>query len=133
MIDRRKFIYGCSCAFAATTLLPTSLLAGGPPRERSCKFKYGLSRDLFEALKNERFFLRDGSKRVEMTLTGIEDASAKNRRKQFSVLFKGDQGENLPEGLYELKHRRAGTVALSLQPGGDEKGGRHYRAVFCLA
>jgi hypothetical protein len=69
---------------------------------------------------------------VSIQLIQIDDAHPSAVTEQFSLVFRGPLDQALPEGLYTVRHRTAGSTTLFLQPGGHDDSYSYCEAPFNL-
>jgi hypothetical protein len=124
-MDRREFLQGGALAFATVALSPwliagTSTTGGG-----------ALGKADFEALLHTWFHVgspESGWQSVE--LVAVRDDGSNARVEQFSAVFRGAAGMELPEGLHTLVPQDGDELALFLQPTGGDAAGATFAARF---
>ena len=88
----------------------------------------------FEPLQNTIFVL--SIEEMQLPLLLSETSLLKNMapdavsRPPFSLLFRSESPQIIPQGLHQLEHPALGKIALFLVPVGGDAGGVTYEAVF---
>ena len=67
---------------------------------------------------------------IEMELIEVIDRRSTPRQEQFSLIFRAQQDEPLPQGTYRLEHDRLESGELFLVPVSKDDRGVCYQAVF---
>jgi hypothetical protein len=52
------------------------------------------------------------------------------RQERFSLLFRGEKGRLLRDGIYKFRHERMGEFDLYISPVDHDEAGVYYEAVF---
>ena len=76
--------------------------------------------------------LPDGE-RLDLFLIDVAESQAgpwHDRRRPFSVLYRGPLRRFLPQGTYELDHPGLGTLEIFIVPVRQDLDGYYYEAVF---
>jgi hypothetical protein len=93
-----------------------------------------VSAEYFSAAAGEVFDLKVGNARVAMTLTDIKPidgaSTLPSGRRPFYLIFKSALPVILPQKIYELYHRKFGTLGIFLVPVARDGNGVVYQAVF---
>jgi hypothetical protein len=90
-----------------------------------------LTRTVFEETLKTRFWLvGQGRDSYAMDLIEVSDGYSTPRQEQFSLRFRGDRNEVLPQRIYPMKHESIGEFDLFLVPIGQDESGTFYEAVF---
>ena len=85
----------------------------------------------FEALKDKTFQVFTGEgKRLNLQLDHVDDQGQSKQLEQFSLIFRGPQGQSLPQGTYQFEHRQLGHFSLFLVPTGEPENNIYYQAAF---
>jgi hypothetical protein len=123
-MQRRHFITGCSAALVATSMAPPQLWTGNAVET--------MRRAGFAKLLGSEFRLFSGLRSVgHVRLEAIDDGPDVAGLEQFTLLWKGDCAECLPEGIYTLETAGAPRLELALEPMDVPQGSR-YRSTFSL-
>ena len=69
-------------------------------------------------------------KKETVTLIEVKKLGNSGPREQFSVIFRGGQGDHLQQRTYRMEHEQLGLMDLFLVPIGPADGGMLYQAVF---
>ncbi len=89
------------------------------------------SRSAFAGCVGNTFRIRASEDRAEtVTLIEVQELRSSGPREQFSVIFRGDQGDHLPQKTYRMEHEKLGPMDLFLVPVGPDDEGMLYQAVF---
>ena len=120
MLNRRVFVKAVTAAastmvmFKAKANTLASLKTPDLISERP--FQADWNQQLFEQLQGDRVFLHDATgQRFEAQLEAVTDLGSRAKHEQFAVRFL--TFESLPEGVYQLSHRSAGSCQLFLNAG----------------
>lgn len=81
---------------------------------------------------NTKFVLTEAAEPFELELIEISEPTETARQIYFSLFFRGDKKFMLPQGTYQMKHERLGTMMLFVVPTSVEDDGFRYEAVFNL-
>jgi len=68
--------------------------------------------------------------REAVTLIDVKELGSSGPREQFSLVFRGGQGEHLRQRTYRMEHEELGLIDLFLVPIGPDDEGMRYQAVF---
>ena len=68
--------------------------------------------------------------REAVTLIEVKELGSSGPREQFSLVFRGGQGDHLPQRTYRMEHEELGRMDLFLVPIGPDDEGMRYQAVF---
>jgi hypothetical protein len=79
---------------------------------------------------NTKFALTDTAEPFELELIEISKPTETSRQIYFSLFFRGNKNFMLPQGTYQMKHERLGTMVLFIVPTSLEADGFRYEAVF---
>jgi hypothetical protein len=89
------------------------------------------SRSAFAGCVGNTFRIRASEDRAEtVTLIEVQELGSSGPREQFSVIFRGGQGDHLPQRIYRMEHEELGLMDLFLVPVGPDDEGMLYQAVF---
>ena len=89
------------------------------------------SRSAFAGCVGNTFRIRASEDRAEtVTLIEVQELGSSGPREQFSVIFRGGQGDHLPQRIYPMEHEGLGRMDLFLVPIGPDDEGMLYQAVF---
>lgn len=106
-LTRRAFLSASSVAVAATlgdvAAAPALASAGS-----------GLRRSRFAPLVGRTFVASSGTRRVRLRLAHVRDVLGAPRGSDTSFTLQFRSRRALPDGIYTVSHRRAGTHALFL-------------------
>ena len=117
MLQRRAVLAGLSGAMAAT-LVPFSAHAG--PKLTTCQ--------RYAELLGTRFrFTDDDGNRCSARLVAVDSGPNHSGLEQFSMVFEGD---DLADGLYELRGPEAGRVLVALMPSDTAGSGPVRKRVY---
>lgn len=93
-----------------------------------------LTHDDFQPYLNSSFEMTaDPTSPVVLTLVDIRPLGSKgepDRRRAFSLLFRGPREPLLSQRMYPLRHPRMGRMEVFLVPLGPDEKGMRYEAVF---
>lgn len=90
-----------------------------------------LTKTMFEATLTTRFWLVDqGREPYAMDLIEVSDGYSTPQQEQFSLRFRGDPSQVLPQRIYPMQHESIGDFDLFLVPIGRDDSGTFYEAVF---
>jgi uncharacterized protein DUF6916 len=90
-----------------------------------------LTKTIFEQNLNTKFWLCDeGAEPYAMDLIELTNGHSNPRQEQFSLRFRGDRNQVLPQRIYPMKHDSIGEFDLFLVPIARDEGGTYYEAVF---
>ncbi len=69
---------------------------------------------------------------IEVSELGSASISSDDpeKRRPFSIVFRGPNDPSLPQGIYDIEHGEMGTLSLFIVPIGPDKEGMLYHAVF---
>ncbi len=88
------------------------------------------SRSAFAGCIGNTFRICASEDRAEtVTLIEVKEGSS-GPKEQFSVIFRGGQGDYLPQRIYPMEHEGLGRMDLFLVPIGPDDQGMLYQAVF---
>ncbi len=79
---------------------------------------------------NTKFALTEAPEPFELELIEISEPTETSRQIYFSLFFRGDKNFMLPQGTYQMRHERLGTMMLFIVPTALEADGYKYEAVF---
>ena len=89
------------------------------------------SRSAFADCLGNTFRIRASEEKEEtVTLIEVKKLGNSGPREQFSVLFRGGQGDYLRQKTYRMEHEGLGRMELFLVPLGPDDQGMLYQAVF---
>ncbi len=89
------------------------------------------SRSAFAACVGNTFRIHASEDRAEaVTLIEVKKLGSSGPKEQFSVVFRGGQGDHLPQRTYRMEHDALGRMDLFLVPLGPDDQGMRYQAVF---
>jgi len=89
------------------------------------------SRSAFAECLGSGFRIRASAEREEaVTLIEVQELGSSGPGEQFSVIFRGGQGDHLPQRIYRMEHEKLGLMDLFLVPVGPDDKGMLYQAVF---
>ncbi len=66
----------------------------------------------------------------QLELVELNEARTAPDYEAFSLLFRGDASEQLPQGMYRIEHAALGAFDLFIVPVAQDQTGRYYEAVF---
>ena len=81
----------------------------------------------------ERFVLHvDESATLEAELVAAKELGegSSEQRAPFSIVFRVNEGDALPQRIYPLEHEQLGRLEIFLVPIGRDEKGTRYEAVF---
>ncbi len=92
----------------------------------------------FSPYLNQRFRIDAGSSEpLDVELIEVSELSSASissdepeKRRPFSIVFRGPNDPSLPQGIYDIEHGEMGTLSLLIVPIGPDKEGMLYHAVF---
>jgi len=94
----------------------------------------GFSKTAFESQLNTKFLIKNGAKKVTVTLTEVENFASRKHtaagKEGFSLRFRGPQATNLKQNTYLIEHKELGMFSLLLVPIGRDKRTPCYEAVI---
>ncbi len=126
-MQRRQFIAGCSAALVAAGIDPPQLWT-----TPGADARHSMSRAGFEPFVGSEFRLYADNRFVDrVRLEAIDDGPHAAGLEQFTLRWKGNCGECLPEGIYTLETSGAPSLELALEPTHSTEGPR-YRSTFNL-
>ncbi len=90
-----------------------------------------LARTSLEQNLHTQFRLCLASDRTsQLELVELNEVRTAPDYEAFSLLFRGDASEQLPQGMYRIEHAVLGTFDLFIVPVAQDQTGRYYEAVF---
>lgn len=113
MVDRRRFVTTAAAALVASgipALSPPEASAGRNRRLRASWWRDRLGASA--ELQGDHWHL--------MQIASVEESDAAPELEQFTVLFQGDVGDAVAEGIYRVKVGGA-RVKLFVQPAGADE------------
>ena len=131
MLNRRQFV----SALVSLGVLGSSWMAKAAQvirKPRRVRLDGPLSKGVFLALLHENFSLALDDHRVALRLIDVADGDGSPATEQFTLVFRGPRNLDLPDGLYTIRHRTAGSAQLFLQPGGYDDHNSFCQAPFNL-
>ncbi|WP_299493316.1 hypothetical protein [Acaryochloris sp. IP29b_bin.137] len=85
----------------------------------------------FETLKDQTLHvLTERGERLRLQLDQVEDQGRSDQLEQFSLTFRGKQGQLLDQGTYQFEHPQLGQFNLFIVPSGQSKHNAYYQATF---
>lgn len=134
MDDRRRFLVQCGLALATAGFgmdyLLDAVQAGRPVSGPAA----AMTRDRFTMLLDQWMSFSDpaSGKGMVARLIEVRDQPGTANLEQFSLQFRGRRGHRLPEGLYRVVTRSAGSFDLFIVPVRSAESTHEYRADFSL-
>ncbi len=133
MTKRRDFLLTGTAGVAAG-LLPATLLAGPRDLPAGPAGDGTLLSEHFRALVDGTFRFVDplSGASASARLSAVRDGPRHPRLDQFSLLFQGEPGAAMAEGIYRMTDPTGRATDIFVIPGTREAGADYLHAEFCI-
>ena len=126
-MTRKRFLSLLSAAFAVAAAAPSRLLATASPRI------VGFRGENFRLMEGGTFFVRGPFGEVRLVLRQVKPGPNDPSTEQFTLVFAGEAGVDLPEDTYPVIFPDQRELPLFIGPAGAASdGGSLFRADFNL-
>ena len=133
-MNKRRVFLRSGGALAMAACVPGGLSAASAALTdvREARFPPRLSKDAFDVLVGQAFFIHSDGGGVAARLSEVKGYDRTANHEQFTAIFTGEGLQALPARSYVLEHDTAGLIPLYLEPSSAAGSAFAYRADFSI-